>query len=123
MAAETLLRLTYGANILLLVPAMGALLSGPASRVFGAAAPESPALKSLVAALWGAILACSVVGLWRPREMAAILLLQVVYKAAWLLLFVLPAWRAGGPAPVRTAAAFLPMVVLWPLVLVRAWAG
>ena len=121
MTADLALRLAYGANIVILTPVVAALLTGPAQRVFGPATPDVPGLRLLVAALWGAILLCSVVGLLRPSAMAAILLLQVIYKAAWLALFVVPAIRTADPVPWGPAITFVPIVLIWPFILAAAW--
>lgn len=100
MNVDLLLRLAYGANILILMPVVLALVgTGGPTAVFGPGVADSPVLRTLVASLWGAILVCSGLGLFAPREFVAILLLQVIYKSAWLLAFVLPAWRAGDPVP------------------------
>lgn len=116
------LRLAYAANILILVPVVGALLWSGTAAVFGAGIPDSPPLRLLVAALWGAILLCSVLGLAQPRAMAGVLVLQVLYKTGWLATFVLPAWRAGDPVPWGPAFTFVPIVLLWPVLLWRAFA-
>ncbi|MCH4892308.1 MULTISPECIES: hypothetical protein [unclassified Sphingomonas] len=120
MNGETLLRLAYTANILILLPVVIALHMRGTAAVFGPGVPDSAALRLLVAALWGAILLCSVVGLAWPRAMAGVLVLQVIYKTAWLLTFVLPAWRAGAPVPWGPALTFLPIVLFWPVILLRS---
>lgn len=121
MSIENWLRLAYAANILILAPVLLALLPGPAGRVFGPETPDVPSLRLLVAALWFAILACSAAGLVWPRAMVAILLLQVIYKSLWLVVFVWPAWRSGQPVPWGPALSFLPIVLLWPWLIVAAW--
>ncbi|OBV10974.1 hypothetical protein [Erythrobacter dokdonensis] len=121
MTADLALRLAYCANIAILAPVVTLLLTGPAHRVFGAATPDIASLKLLVAALWGAILLCSVAGLFRPQAMVAILLLQVIYKSAWLAGFVIPAMRAGEAVPWGPAITFVPIVLIWPFILAAAW--
>jgi hypothetical protein len=121
MTVELFMRLAYGANIVILTPVVTALLTGPAARIFGPQTPDVASMKLLIASLWGAILACSVIGLFQPRAMMAILALQVIYKAAWLLLFVLPAWRGGDPVPWGPALVFVPIVLLWPFIIAMAW--
>ena len=121
MTAETLLRIAYVANILILVPVVASLaLSGSPAGVFGSGVADSPALRILVTALWAGILCCSALGLWLPRPFAGILVLQVIYKSAWLLAFVLPAWRAGQAVPWGPALTFVPIVLIWPVLLLFA---
>jgi hypothetical protein len=119
MTADLLLRLAYGANILILLPVLVALSARGTASVFGPGVPDSPALRLLVASLWSAILVCSVLGLGWPRQMSAILLLQVIYKTAWLATFVIPAWRNGAPVPWGPALTFVPIILLWPIILFR----
>lgn len=117
-----LLRACYAANIVILVPVVLALHLSGTRAVFGPGVADSPGLRLLVAALWGAILLCSLMGLAWPRAMAAILVLQVVYKTAWLATFAIPAWRAGMPVPWGPALTFVPIVLLWPVALIRTTA-
>lgn len=121
MTDDMLLRLAYGANILILLPVVTALLWSGTAAVFGPGVPESTGLRLLVAALWGAILLCSVIGLAWPRPMMGILLLQILYKTGWLLTFVLPAIRASEPVPWGPTLVFIPIILLWPLILIRVW--
>jgi len=122
MIADTLLRAAYCANILILVPVVYSLaVAGSPAPVFGVGVVDSPALRILVTALWGAILACSILGLLAPRMFIAIMILQVIYKSAWLIAYVWPAWRAGTPVPWGPAVTFAAIVVLWPIILLYAW--
>lgn len=116
--ADILLRAAYGANILILAPVVVALvMTGSPSAVFGPSVSESPGLRLLVASLWGAILVCSALGLFAPHAFVAILVLQVIYKSAWLLSYVVPAWRRGLPVPWGPAVTFLAIVLIWPIIL------
>lgn len=121
MPVDLLLRAAYAANVLILLPVVaGLLLVRDPSAVFGPAVPESAALRLLVASLWGAILVCSLAGLAWPRAFAGVLVLQVVYKAAWLVLHVAPTLiREPAAVPWGPAAVFVPIVLLWPLILAR----
>lgn len=119
---DTLLRFAYGANIVILVPVVWALVAaGSPAAVFGPGVNESPGLRLLVVSLWGAILACSVLGMFAPRAFVAILLLQVIYKAAWLIAYVLPTWRNGEAVPWGPAVTFAAIVLIWPIILVLAY--
>lgn len=122
MNTDIFLRAAYIANILILLPVVVTLVAtrSPAA-VFGAGVIESPALRLLVASLWGAILACSVFGLFAPRAFVAILVLQVIYKSAWLLAFVLPAWRNGEAVPWGPAVTFAVIVLIWPIIIAFAY--
>lgn len=53
--------------------------------------------------------------------MMGILLLQILYKTGWLLTFVLPAIRASEPVPWGPTLVFIPIILLWPLILIRVW--
>lgn len=121
MNPDLTLRFAYGVNILILTPVVAMLLTGPASRIFGPQTPDIPSLRLLISALWGAILICSVVGLFQPRPMMAILLLQVIYKATWIILYVVPAARGGQAVPWGPAITFIPIIIIWPLILWMAW--
>jgi hypothetical protein len=81
---------------------------------------ETPGLRLLVASLWSAILAASVVGLFAPRAFAVVLLIQVFYKAVWLATFVAPRWQSGEPVPVGISLVFVAIVVTYPLLY---WVG
>ena len=120
----TILWLPYAANIVILVPVVWSMFaSGGTDGVFEGKVEDSPGLRLLVGSLWLAILLGSVAGLFAPRFFLPILLVQVVYKGAWLVAFVLPLWRAGGwdAVPGGITTVFVAIVLLWPLVVWRAW--
>lgn len=126
MSSETLLRLAYGANIVILAPVLAGLLlarNGPNVPAIGGAVAESQGLRLLVASLWGAILVLSALGLAAPVVFWPVLLLQIVYKSAWLAGYVGPTWRTQGAraVPWGPSVCFAAIVVLWPLILIRAW--
>ena len=92
MSIDDILRMAYGANILILVPVVGVLLAtGSPALIFGVGVTELPALRLLVASL--VLTAPSAPGLNAPRAFVGVLVLQVIYKSAWLLIYVLPTWR------------------------------
>jgi len=84
-----LLLVPYIVNIVILLPfGFGALLNlFPVSRGYF---PESEGWRSLVGALWVAILAGSVLGLMNPTGLSPVLMIQVFYKIAWLSVYVAP---------------------------------
>ncbi len=114
-----MLRNAYIANILILVPiAFWTLLSARADvLVFQGKMPSGHAMTHLVGCLWMAILVCSFIGLRCPREMIAILVLQLIYKRLFLALVIWPIARAGGTEalPPRIATSFAAIVLIWPV--------
>lgn len=82
------------------------------ATVFSNAFAYSEAIR-LVGALWGAIFALSVLGLFFPQQMSLVLLFQLIYKSSWLLFAALPAWFNNQPYP-RGMTIFF---VVWVLVL------
>jgi hypothetical protein len=120
-----LLRLAYAANIIILVPVVWNMLSnrGGVTAVFEGSVEESPGLRIMVGSLWAAILVASTAGLVAPRLMAPILVVQVIYKATWLALFVWPlAQRTSWDAvPRGISLVFVCIVVSYPILLGVAW--
>ncbi len=114
----------YAVNIAVLTPVCWALLAGPEPRATGSevAGLTAPVLGFLVASLWTGILVCSVIGLMLPREMMAVLILQVIYKAVFLAREALPSLVAGiqdGP-PLLLTIIFLAIVLTYPIVIWHA---
>ena len=58
--------------------------------------PESEGFRTILGSLWTAILIGSVSGLLFPVQMSPLLLIQVIYKTLWLIVFVV------APAAERT---------------------
>ena len=109
----------YLANIAILVPVAFGSLTGllPISRGHF---PESAGWRTITGSLWTAILLCSIAGLFHPIIFAAILLLQVLYKAVWLVFYVLPRLRnADSRKDIHwgMAVSFLLIVIFYPLVI------
>lgn len=113
------LLLPYIANIVLLVPvALGSLFN--LYSVSKGHFPESAGWRSLTGSLWTAILVSSVLGLFQPILFSPVLLLQVIYKALWLLVYVAP--RIGktdrrSEIEWGFCIVFVLVVVLYPLVI------
>lgn len=116
------LRIAYGANIVILVPVVAAMLTGRGPAVFEGKVTPSPGLALLVGSLWAAILAASVAGLFAPRFFAPVLLIQIFYKTLWLALFVVPLWRHSGweAVPGGVTISFALIVIAFPPLF---WAG
>ncbi len=112
-----LLKLIYAANIVVTALVGGTALFLPRQArtvVFQGAFAESGAI-SIVGAFWLAISVVSVLGLLNPKAFAAVLLVQLLYKGGWLLVYALPRWFDGRSAEVPTAVAVF--FAVWVLVL------
>ena len=105
----------YGANIFILVPVCYAILSGKAANIFGPKVATSDGLALLVCSLWLGILAASVAGLIWPTFFAPLLLIQIVYTALWLGLFILPLLRQGADYPTGISMTFVLIVLTYPV--------
>jgi len=57
--------------------------------------PESEGFRTILGSLWTAILIGSILGLFFPATMSPLLLIQVLYKTLWLLVFVVPRLRTA----------------------------
>ncbi len=88
-----------------------------AAKTVFTSAYENTELIRLVGCLWLAIAVLSVLGLWRPVSFSPVLLIQLIYKASWLLLVALPAIRNKTPYPEAMAAFFLVWVLVLPFVI------
>jgi len=117
-----LLLLPYIFNIIVLVPVgLLTLLGGErggqvaCQRKF----PESEGFRTILGSLWTAILIGSGLGLFFPATMSPLLLIQVIYKSLWLLVFVLPRLRTGrsSEVPWGIALVFLVIVFSYPVVI------
>jgi len=79
----------YIANIVILVPVvLGTLFNF--FPISGGHFPESAGWRLLVGSLWASILVGSIFGIFNPVTFSPILLLQVIYKALWLIVYTLP---------------------------------
>lgn len=119
-------RIPFVLNILILMPVCWSMFfgaNGPSVEAFEHRIADSPALRLLVASLWFAILACSVMALWAPGQFTAILILQIVYKALWLAAFAAPVIAMGGTPPIGVSLSFAAIVAVWPFFIWRAIAG
>ncbi|MEM9733308.1 MAG: hypothetical protein AAF903_07460 [Pseudomonadota bacterium] len=88
--------------------------------MFGPSVSEEPGLRLLVASLWSAILLSSVAGLVWPSFSAPLLIVQIIYKTIWLVMFVYPLWRAGAAYPTGPAWVFIVIVLTYPALLFAA---
>jgi hypothetical protein len=76
-----------------------------ATTVFSKAYQPTELIR-LVGCLWLAITILSILGLWRPLTFSPVLLLQLIYKATWLLIVALPAIKNNQPYPTGMALFF-----------------
>lgn len=81
--------------------------------------PESEGFRTILGSLWTAILIGSVLGLFFPITMSALLLIQVIYKTLWLLVYVMPLMlkQRSNEVPWGIALTFLVIVVSYPWVI------
>jgi hypothetical protein len=105
----------FWANTLILVPVViGTLLK--ASVTDQGAFTESTGWRTLVGSIWLAILACSILGIFWPASFVWLLVLQVIYKSVWLLVYVVPRLINARyrEIPAGITSAFLFIVLVWP---------
>lgn len=111
----TALHFAYIANLVILLPvAVPTLL-----RVFRTDEdrfPESAGWRVLVGALWTAIMVLSALGLQSPLRYSPVLLLQIIYKSLWLLVYALPLARCNEwrQVPRGITISFVAIVFIWP---------
>jgi hypothetical protein len=81
--------------------------------------PDSRGWSSLVGSLWTGILFLSLLGLFYPFQMVPVLILQIIYKSIWLLVYVLPRLvkQQYHSIPIGIAVSFLCIVVIWPFIV------
>jgi hypothetical protein len=116
MAHTNWLTAPFLLNILILVPICYSMFLGAGvANVFEGRVPESAGLRLMVGSLWLAILVASVAGLVWPAFFAPVILIQVFYKLTWLIVFILPLWRAGLPYPMGISGVFAFIVVTYPV--------
>jgi hypothetical protein len=115
----TCLRLAYAFNLLVLLPiAVPTLL-----RLYPTDQgkfEESAGWRVLAGALWTAILVLSALGLYAPLRFSPVLVLQVIYKTLWLLVFAALPRVAKGRArsvPWGIAGTFLIIILVWPFII------
>ena len=110
----TVLRTMYAANILGAgIP--GALMTfapdWAMTSMFGGG--QDPIVFGMTGAIWLAIGLLSVVGLVRPLALAAIFVVQIVYKSVWIAAVAIPLLAAGD-----RVAEVVPYTVFFGLVVV-----
>ena len=114
--------LPYIFNILVLIPiGLLTLLGGERGGQLACQKkfPESEGFRTILGSLWTAILLGSILGLVFPVQMSSLLLIQVIYKSLWLLVFVKPRLSKLeiSEVPSGIALVFLVIVLSYPRVI------
>ena len=114
--------LPYIFNILVLIPiGLLTLLGGERGGQLACQKkfPESEGFRTILGSLWTAILLGSILGLVFPVQMSSLLLVQVIYKSLWLLVFVKPrlSKEKFNEVPSGIALVFLVIVLSYPWVI------
>lgn len=117
-----LLQFAYAANIVILAPVLFSMFSDGGQkqiRAFQNQVENSDGLRLLVASLWLAIFILSIAGLFHPKTFIPILLLQVIYKLVYLVIYVAPTARVKGfgSIPLGLSISFLIIVITWPVLI------
>lgn len=118
----TPLHLPYIFNIIVLIPiGLLTLLGGEKGGQLACQSkfPESAGFRTILGSLWTAILIGSVMGLFFPITMSALLLIQVIYKTLWLFVYGMPRMlnQRSNEVPWGIALTFLVIVVSYPCVI------
>ena len=118
----TPLLLPYIFNIFVLIPiGLLTLLGGEKGGQLACQGkfPESEGFRTILGSLWTAILIGSVLGLLFPITMSALLLIQVIYKTLWLMVYAMPRIlkQRSNEIPWGIALTFLVIVVSYPWVI------
>ena len=117
-----LLLLPYAFNTIILVPiGLMTLFGGERGGQLACQGkfPESVGFRTILGSLWTAILIGSLLGIFFPVSMSPLLLLQVIYKAIWLSVFVLPRLLSGDnrEIPSGITLSFFLIVVSYPWII------
>jgi hypothetical protein len=109
------LQFAYLANLVILVPVAVPTLLGM-YRTDEGRLVDGGGWRVLVGSLWSAILILSALGLAHPLVYSPVLLLQLIYKSAWLAVFVGPRMLRGewGQLPRGITLSFVAIVLVWP---------
>ncbi|MGV3483641.1 MAG: hypothetical protein ACO1RT_04385 [Planctomycetaceae bacterium] len=118
----TLLQIGYVVDAVFTAPVAWVMLFGndrAAHWLFGDGLPASHSIRTTLGSLWMAILICSAAGVALPLVMAPVLILQLIYKTLWIVLFAIPRWLAGRreEVPLRVAGVFAAYVLVYPWII------
>ena len=89
------------------------------ANLLGPSLQADPGSLSLIGSIWAALMICATMGLFFPVAMAPVLVIQLIYKGLWLVLFVLPRWIRGQGEGVswRIAVLFVAYMATYPWVI------
>jgi hypothetical protein len=111
------LLLPYIANIIILVPVgLGTLFN-----LFPVSAghfQESAGWRTIVGSLWIAILIGSIIGLAKPLIFSPLLLLQVIYKSLWLVVYLFPRLGSLGDSLGNSGEIHWGIVIIFGLIVI-----
>ena len=117
-----LLQIAYAANLVILGPVLVSMFSDGGKkqiRAFQGQVENSDGLRLLVASLWSAIFLLSIAGLFEPKTFVPVLLLQVIYKSLYLVVYIAPTAKVRGlrAIPQGLSLCFLLIVIIWPILV------
>ncbi len=120
---SNLLQIAYAANVIILAPVLISTFSDSSPkqiRAFQSQVDNSDGLRLLVASLWSAIFLLSIAGLFQPKSFVVVLVLQVIYKLIYLLVYVVPTARKKGFqfVPKGLSLSFAAIVIIWPILII-----
>ena len=118
----TPLVLAYIFNIIILIPiGLMTMLGGEKGGQLSCQSkfPESEGFRTILGSLWTAILIGSFLGLFFPVTMSVLLLIQVIYKTLWLLVYALPRMlnQRSNEVPWGIASVFFVIIVSYPWII------
>ncbi|BDC34172.1 hypothetical protein Noda2021_01300 [Candidatus Dependentiae bacterium Noda2021] len=116
----------YIINIIILVPVCYLMFFGNNREsiiVFQRMVKDSLPLRLLVGSMWFSILTCSFLGVMYPHKLVAILLMQWIYKALYILVYVIPNALNKGikNTALGIAISFAAIVITWPYFIAVLW--
>ena len=114
--------LAYIFNIIVLIPiGLMTMLGGAKGGQLACQSkfPESEGFRTILGSLWTAILIGSVLGLFFPITMSVLLLIQVIYKTLWLLVYAMPRMlnKHSNEVPWGIASVFFVIIVTYPWII------
>lgn len=119
-------KIPYIINIAVLVPVCAMMFFGNNKntvQVFQGTVSDSKGLRLLVGSLWLSILLCSILALGNPKKFVSILLLQWLYKSAFLASYVIPQGLRYGirVVPTGITVTFIAIILVWPYFIYLMW--
>lgn len=116
------LQIAYACNLIILGPVLISMFRDGGNkpiRALQGTVENSDGLRLLVASLWSAIFVLSLAGLFQPVTYVPILILQVIYKLIYLLVYIMPSARTRGISSIPTglSTSFLVIVIVWPILI------